>query len=216
VDSSLEGIDYIDVDFILSATGRRPNLASMGLDQKQADLLGLTLTDQGALVVNENYQTSQAHIFAVGDVINRIQLTPVALAEAMRVVEWLNGTPLPQLEYNLVATAVFSQPSVGVIGLTEEQAQEQKIPITVYETNFRALFDGVLDHLNRVYFKLIVHKETDRVLGCHMVGPEAGEMIQGLAIAIQAKATKADFDRTIGIHPSMAEEWVTLRTPRKS
>lgn len=207
-------MDPIDVDLVLAATGRIPNISSMGLTDQKAEELGIKLTTKGAIQVNENYQTHQAHIFAVGDVINRVQLTPVALAEAMRVVEWINKTPLAPLNYQLIPTTVFSQPSVGTVGLTEQQAQEQDIPILIYETDFRALFDGVSGHPNRVYLKLIVHQDSDRVLGCHMVGPHAGEMIQGLGIALQAKASKADFDRTIGIHPSIAEEWVTLRTPR--
>ncbi len=200
----------LEVEFVLLATGRAPRTEGLNLD-----LIGVECSpDRGAIVVNERYQTNLPHIYAVGDVIDRMQLTPVALAEAMRVVEYIVGEPLPPLEYDLVPTTVFCHPNIGTVGLSEEEALKRGQPIKVYEADFKPLHQALQPTPRRVYMKMIVHQETDRVIGCHMIGDEAGEQIQGLAVAMQAGVTKAQLDQTVGIHPTMAEEWVTMRTPR--
>lgn len=201
---------FVDAEFILLATGRSPNTARLNLDT-----LGIkTSSERGAIVVNERYQTTLPHIYAVGDVIDRMQLTPVALAEAMRVVEQLCGTPLPPLDYDLVPTTVFSHPNIATVGLSEEEALRRGRDIIVYEADFKPLHQALKSNPHRVYMKMIVNAKTDRVIGCHMIGDEAGEQIQGLAVAMQAAVTKCQLDQTIGIHPTMAEEWVTMRTAR--
>jgi glutathione reductase (NADPH) len=201
----------IEVEEVLFATGRSPKVS--GLDLERA---GVHWAPSGGVIVDEHYQTSQPHIFAVGDVIDRVQLTPVALAEAMYVAERLTGTQRAPLDYDLIPTAVFSEPPLGTVGLTEEVALSRGHRVTLFETDFRPLHHSLPQNPIRVYMKLVVDRDSDRVLGCHMMGPEAGEIIQGLAVAMRAGATKADFDATIGIHPTMAEEWVTLRSPRAS
>ncbi len=204
--------EAIVADFVLLATGRRPNsqvlnLASVGIE---------TSPHRQAIIVNENYQTTVPHIYAVGDVIDRMQLTPVALAEAMRVVEHITGGSMPPLDYDLVPTTVFSHPNLATVGLSEAEALRRGRRITVYEADFKPLHQALQPHPKRVYMKMIVNQDTDRVIGCHMIGDEAGEQIQGLAVAMQAAVSKSQLDQTIGIHPTMAEEWVTMRTPRKA
>jgi glutathione reductase (NADPH) len=143
-----------------------------------------------------------------------MQLTPVALAEGMRVVGTLCGEPLAPLDYDLVPTTVFSHPNIGTVGLSESEAKSRGYTVVVYEADFRPMQQAFSPNPRRVYMKLIVDQHTDIVLGCHMIGAEAGEQIQGLAAAMQASITKSQLDQTIGIHPTMAEEWVTMRTPR--
>ncbi len=198
----------LDADLILFATGRHPNTANLGLEE-----LGVELGKAGAIAVDEYSRTNIPSIWAIGDVTNRINLTPVALHEGVCLSETLfNDNPRsPDHEY--VPAAVFSQPPVGTVGLTEEEASEKFGAIEVYRSTFRALKQTLTNGKERTMMKLIVDRASDRVVGLHMVGPEAGEIIQGFAVAIKAGATKADFDATIGIHPTSAEEFVTMRTP---
>lgn len=198
----------LETDCVMYATGRRPKVAGLGLEQ-----LGIAQQENGAIIVDEHLQTSVPDIYAIGDVIDRVQLTPVALAEGMALVRYLyQGQPM-QLDYHLIPTAVFSQPNIATVGLTEQQAQQQGIDMAVYRSEFRAMKHTLSGSDERTLMKLLVDKSNDKVIGVHMVGPEAGEIIQGIAIALKAGATKATFDATIGIHPTAAEEFVTLREP---
>jgi glutathione reductase (NADPH) len=198
----------LDGDLILFATGRHPNTADLGLEE-----VGVEFGKAGAIAVDEYSRTNVPSIWAIGDVTNRINLTPVALHEGVCLSETLfNDNPRsPDHEY--VPAAVFSQPPVGTVGLTEEEAADKFEAIDVYRSSFRALKHTLTDGKERTMMKLIVDRASDRVVGLHMVGPEAGEIIQGFAVAIKAGATKADFDATIGVHPTSAEEFVTMRTP---
>jgi glutathione reductase (NADPH) len=194
-------------DAILFATGRAPNARGLGLEE-----IGVGLTRSGHIAVNEYSQTAVPSVYALGDVTARPQLTPVAIRDAMAFVATVfEGRPTP-VNHDLVASAVFTQPEIGHIGLTEEQAREQE-PIEVYATTFRPMRTAFADRPLRVMMKLIVSKASRKVLGCHIVAPDAGEMIQLAAIAITMGATKEDFDRTVAVHPTMAEELVTLRKP---
>ena len=199
----------LETGLVLSATGRVPRTESLGLDA-----LGVTTSPRGAIVVDDNFQTSVPSIYALGDVIDRFQLTPVALAEAMDFVRIHFEKKTVSRDYDFIPTAVFSQPSVGTVGLSESAAKATCGEITVFQSDFRALKHTLSGRDERTFMKLIVEKESDRVVGCHMVGPEAGEIIQGFAVALRCGATKSQFDATIGIHPTAAEEFVTMRTPR--
>ncbi len=198
----------LEADLIMYATGRAPNVDGLGLEEA-----GVELSPNGAVVVDDRFQTSAPSIFALGDVIDRMQLTPVALAEAMSFVRNLYGGQPGGMEYDNVATAVFSQPPIGTVGLTEEEARERRGAVDIYRSTFRTLKLTMTMRDEQTLMKLIVERATDRVVGVHMVGADAGEIIQGVAIALKAGATKADFDRTIGIHPTSAEEFVTMREP---
>jgi glutathione reductase (NADPH) len=195
-------------DTVLCAIGRRPNTQGFGLEAA-----GVKLTDEGAIAVDEHLRTSVPGIYAAGDVINRVQLTPVALAEAMCVVDTLFGGGTRTMDYENIPTAVFTHPNIGTVGLSETQARRRGSKLRIYRAEFRPLVHTVSGSGERTLVKLIVDDASDRVLGAHMVGAEAGEIVQGLAIAIKAGATKAQFDATIGIHPTAAEEFVTLRVP---
>ena len=194
-------------DKVLFATGRTPNTNGLGLAE-----VGVTLGRRGEVVVDGYSQTSVPSIFAVGDVTNRVNLTPVAIREAMAFVDTVFKGQPSQVDHARIASAVFTQPEIGTIGLTEEQARDQE-PIEVYCTSFRPMRTAFAGAPDRVLMKLIVSAGTRRVLGCHIVAPEAGEMIQMAAIAIGMGATKEDFDRTVAVHPTMAEEIVTMRDP---
>jgi glutathione reductase (NADPH) len=200
--------DSLTVDKVMVATGRAPKTAGLGLED-----LGVKLSWNGAVVVDENYQSSVSSIYALGDVTHRLNLTPVALAEAMVLVHTLYGQGYPHLDYENIPVCVFSQPNLAAVGLTEEQAQERCGRIAVYRSAFRPLKHTLSGRDERTIGKLIVEKATDRVVGAHLLGPDAGEIMQGLAVAIKAGATKAIFDQTLGIHPTAAEEFVTLRQP---
>ena len=193
-------------DTVLSAIGREPHTENLGLENTK-----VTLEKNGAIAVNDQLQTAEPSIYALGDVVGRKELTPVALAEAMALVNHLYNKQPMQLDYDNIATAVFSQPAIATVGLTERQARQRFAAIDVYQTDFRPMKNSLTDSLERTLMKLIVDQETQRVIGCHMVGPEAGEIIQGLAVAMKAGATKQDFDNTVGIHPTAAEEFVTMR-----
>ena len=199
----------LDADAILYATGRTPKSAGLGLEP-----IGVELDGEGAVRVDAYSRTSLPHIYAVGDVTNRLNLTPMAIAEGQAVAETLfNGNPTRPDHAN-VATAVFSHPSIGAVGLTEEEARTEYAAIDVYTSSFRALKHTLSGRDEKTFMKLIVDRHTDRVIGCHMAGPEAGEIVQGVAIAIKCGATKAQFDATVGIHPTSAEELVTMRQKR--
>ncbi|EPL15979.1 glutathione-disulfide reductase [Pseudomonas sp. CF161] len=196
-------------DCVFYATGRRPMLDNLGLENT-----GVKLDERGFVEVDEQYQSAEPSILAIGDVIGRVQLTPVALAEGMAVARRLfKPEQYRPVDYRMIPTAVFSLPNIGTVGLTEEQAREEGYEVQIFESRFRPMKLTLTECQERTLMKLVVDAKTDKVLGCHMVGPEAGEIVQGLAIALKAGATKRDFDETIGVHPTAAEEFVTMRTP---
>jgi glutathione reductase (NADPH) len=204
----LEGGAEIEADVVLAATGRAPNVAGLGLEA-----LGVALAPNGAVVVDEAYRSSVPGVYAIGDVIDRVQLTPVALAEAMALVDSLFGEGVRKVDYMHIPTAVFTHPNIGTIGLSEEAARARFQRIAVYRTDFKPLRHTLSGSSERTLMKLVVDAANDKVVGLHMVGADAGETIQGFAVAMKAGATKAVFDATLGIHPTAAEEFVTMRTP---
>jgi len=194
-------------DVVLYATGRKPNTAGLGLEEA-----GVTLGRGGAVVVDEYSQTNIPSIFAVGDVTDRIQLTPVAIREAVAFHETVfKGNPMKPDHAN-VPSAIFTQPEYGAVGLTEEQARDEG-PVEIYSAAFRPMQNSFIEKNERVMFKLIVCADTRRVLGCHIIAPHAGEMIQLAGVAIKMGATKEDFDATVAVHPTMAEEIVLMKEP---
>jgi glutathione reductase (NADPH) len=194
-------------DQVMFATGRRPNTDGMGLEET-----GVALGRGGAIVVDDYSQTGIPSIYAVGDVTNRVQLTPVAIREGMAFVETVfKGNPTP-VDHELIPSAVFTQPEFGTIGLSEEAGAKQE-PIEVYATTFKPMNHSFAGREDKVMMKLIVSKATRKVLGCHIVADHAGEMIQLAGIAVKMGATKEDFDRTVAVHPTMAEELVTMKEP---
>ncbi|MHB8668129.1 MAG: glutathione-disulfide reductase [Burkholderiales bacterium] len=196
----------LEADCVMYATGRAPNTRGLGLDHA-----GVKLAANGAVVVDAKFQSSVPSIYAVGDVIDRVLLTPVALAEGMVVAENLFGSGGRSMDYEGIATAIFSNPSVGSVGLSEAKARERSGDIDIYRTAFVSLRHQLTGSGEKVLMKLVVDRNTERVLGVHMVGPDAGEIIQGFAVALKCGATKPQFDATIGIHPTIAEEFVTMR-----
>ena len=201
----------MQVDCVLYATGRSPNVDGLGLDA-----VGLRRNAKGAIEVDEKFTTSVPSIHAIGDVIDRLALTPVALAEGTALAHHLFGqSDKSAPDYGLVPTAVFSHPNVGSVGLSEEQARARHTQVQIYQSQFRPLSNRMGDTAESIFLKLVVAGTEQKVVGVHMVGPEAGEMIQGFAVALQCGATKAQFDATIGIHPTIAEEFVTMREPRR-
>ena len=206
---SFKQAESAEYDAVLMATGRVPNIKGLGLEN-----LGVDMADNGAIRVNSAYQTSVDSIFALGDVVeDSWQLTPVATSEAMVFVRrWFGEDADATMDYRDIPTAIFSQPNIGTVGLIESEAREQGIEIDVYVSNFKAMRHTLSGRDERTLMKLIVRQSDQRVLGCQMLGPDAGEIVQGLAVAIKAGATKADFDATVGIHPTAAEEFVTMRS----
>lgn len=203
--------DTLTSDLIFYATGRRPKLTNLGLENTQ-----IRLNDKGFIEVDDYYRTQENNIFAIGDVIGQKELTPVALAQGMAVARYLfKKEAFCKVDLTIVPTAVFSLPNVATVGLSEQQALQVGYKIEVFESYFTALKLTLTDSNEKTYMKLVIDKESRKVLGCHMIGENAGEIIQGLAIALKAGATKEHFDQTIGIHPTAAEEFVTMRTPRR-
>ncbi|MEQ8293011.1 MAG: glutathione-disulfide reductase [Roseovarius sp.] len=197
-------------DKIFFATGRRPNTDGMGLEEA-----GVKLGRKGEVLVDDYSQTSVPSVYAIGDVTDRVNLTPVAIREGMAFVETVfKGNPTP-VDHDLIPTAIFTQPEFGTVGLSEEAAQEQE-PIEVYATSFKPMQQAFAGRSDRVLMKLIVSQATRKVLGCHIVAPGAGEMIQMAGIAVKMGATKEDFDRTVAVHPTMSEEIVTMREPART
>jgi glutathione reductase (NADPH) len=202
----LDDGSVVEADQLLCATGRHPLTQDLGLDQ-----VGVELDRDGAIEVDDESRTSVPNIFAVGDVTNRINLTPVAIHEGACVARLLFSDGETKPDHRDVPHAVFSQPPIGCVGLSESQAEVVCDKVDVYRSEFRALKHTLTGGEERTLMKLVVDRDTDRVLGLHMVGPDAGEIVQGFAVAIKAGATKADFDATVGIHPTAAEEFVTMR-----
>ena len=198
----------VAVDAVLCAVGRRPHVQDLGLENT-----AVQLTPQGAVAVDEAFQTAEPSIYALGDVIGGMQLTPLALAEGMAFARREFGKLEKPVDYRFVPTAVFSQPNIGSVGFTEDRAREEFGAITLYKSRFRPMRHTLSGRDEQTFVKLVVDRASDRVVGVHMLGPDAGEIIQGMAIALQAGATKATFDSTIGVHPTAAEEFVTLREP---
>ena len=198
--------DTLSADLVMYATGRRPNTRGMGLEEA-----GVRLVGEKAVAVDNWSRSSVPHIYAVGDVTDRLNLTPVAIAEGRALAETLfNDNPI-EIDHRNVATAVFSQPPVGTVGLTEQEARRRHGAVDIYRARFRPMKHALSGREERTLMKLVVDRQTDRVLGCHMLGADAPEIVQGLAIALKCGATKRQFDQTIGIHPTAAEEFVTMR-----
>jgi len=207
--SHLSSGSSIASDQVMFAIGRHPNVKGLGLENA-----GVALNPvNGGIAVDGFSQTSVPHIYAVGDVTHRLNLTPVAIREAHAFADTVFGNRPTRVDHADIPTAVFTQPEVGTVGLTEAEARAQFTHVDIYKTDFRALKSTLSGSESRVMMKLIVDANTDRILGCHIVGPEAGELIQVVGIAVKMKATKADFDATMAVHPTAAEELVTLRTP---
>ncbi|MES2624573.1 MAG: glutathione-disulfide reductase [Pseudomonadota bacterium] len=208
---TLENGTTLEADVVLYATGRKPNTDGLGLEN-----VAVELAESGGIVVDQNFQTHEPSIFAVGDVVGRLALTPVALAEGMFVANHLFGDKTRQMSYQNIPTAVFTHPNIATVGLTEKQALERGLGFSIYESNFRLLKHTLSGRDERTYMKVVVETASDRVLGMHMLGTDAGEILQGFAAAMQCGLTKALLDSTLGIHPTAAEEFVTMRTPRPS
>jgi len=203
----LDQVDMMDTDLVMYATGRKPNTANIGLEDA-----GVALAKSGAIIVDEFSQTSVDSIYAIGDVTDRVQLTPVALAEGMALVRTLYEGKPTSMSYENIPSAVFSTPPIGSVGLTEEDARRAH-DIEIYQSSFKPMKHTLSGRNERSVMKLIVDKTTDKILGAHMMGIDAPEILQGIGIAVKAGATKADFDATVGIHPTAGEEFVTMREP---
>ena len=205
---TLDTDEVAHFDQVMMAAGRVPYTWDLGLAEA-----GVAVDEAGAIVVDEYSQTSQASVYAVGDVTNRVNLTPVALMEGHAMADTVFGGMDRAVDHADIPAAVFSQPPVGSVGLSENEARDQGFDVTVYKSTFTPMKATLAGGAEKGLMKLVVDAESDRVLGVHVVGPDAPEMVQGFAVAVKAKLTKKDFDRTIGIHPTAAEELVTLRTP---
>jgi glutathione reductase (NADPH) len=203
--------DDVIVDKVMFATGRRPNVKGLGLEAA-----GVRLDDKGAIAVDEFSRTSVPHIYAVGDVTDRLALTPVAIREGHAFADTVFGGKPTPVDHTNVPTAVFSEPEIGVVGLTEAQACARFHKVDIYQATFRPMKTVFVGSEARMLIKLVVDGATGCVLGVHLVGPDAGELIQVLGIVIKMKATKADFDATMAVHPTLAEELVTMRTVTRS
>ncbi len=204
----LAGGGTIETDLVMYATGRHPNTSGIGIEKA-----GVALNERGAVIVDKDWRTNVANIHAIGDVTDRIQLTPVAIAEGHALADRLYGKPGREVSYEFVASTIFSQPNLGTVGLSEAEARERYGAVDIYKSDFKAMKHTLSGRDERTLMKLVVERSSDRVVGVHVVGPDAGEIIQGFAVALKAGATKAVFDATIGIHPTAAEEFVTMREP---
>ncbi|RLA56635.1 MAG: glutathione-disulfide reductase [Gammaproteobacteria bacterium] len=198
----------LEADTVLYATGRKANLAGLGLEN-----VNVAMNEFGIINVDEQYCTSEPSIFALGDVIGGMELTPVALAEGMAFARRQFGDLKSQVDYDFIPTAVFCQPNIGTVGFTEDEARARFGHIRLFKSTFKPMKHTISGRDEQTFMKLIIDKASDRVVGVHMMGPDAGEIMQGIAIALRAGATKATFDSTIGIHPTAAEEFVTMREP---
>jgi glutathione reductase (NADPH) len=198
----------LQADAVLYATGRKPNLEDLGLEN-----VNVRVSEHGAVTVDEAFCTSEPTIFALGDVTGGIELTPVALAQGMAFARSNFGSLEQQVDYDFIPTAVFCQPTIGTVGFTEEEARAEFGDIRLFKSSFRPMKHTLSGSDEKAFMKIVVDANTDRVVGVHMMGPDAGEILQGIAIAMRAGATKALFDTTIGIHPTTAEELVTMREP---
>lgn len=196
----------LQVDSVMYATGRRPLTQTLGLENTD-----VSLNEKGAIEIDDSFRTTSQNIFALGDVVDRVQLTPVAIAEGMAFSYTTFGSQTRDVDYSSIPTCVFCQPNIGTVGPTEEEARARYSDLQVFETSFRPMKHTLTGRNEKSYMKLLVDGASDRVVAAHMVGPDAGEIIQGIAVAITAKASKSDFDRTIAIHPTSAEEFVTMR-----
>lgn len=205
---TLEDGSTLEADAVLYAIGREPHLDGLGLEN-----VNVGLNPNNTIAVDDQFQTSEPSIYALGDVIGGMELTPVALAEGMAFARRVYQPKDAPVEYDFIPSAVFCQPNIGSVGFTEAQAREEFGEITLYKSSFRPMKHTISGRDEKTFMKLIVDNASDRVVGVHMMGPDAGEIVQGMAIALKAGATKALFDSTIGIHPTAAEEFVTMRDP---
>jgi glutathione reductase (NADPH) len=203
---SMTGHEPIEVDCVLFATGRVPNVEGLGLEE-----VGVTLDDKNAIKVDDYSKSSVDHIYAIGDVTNRVQLTPVAIREGQAFADTVFGNNPHTVDYSCIPSAVFSHPPIASVGLTEAQAKQKLGSVKVYESDFRPMKNVVAHRNERSLYKMVCDGTTDRVVGIHMIGPEAAEIMQAAAVAVKAGLTKADFDATVAIHPTMAEELVLLK-----
>ena len=198
----------LEADTVLYATGRKANLTDLGLEN-----VNVTVNEFGTIEVDDDFRSNEPSIFSLGDVTGGMELTPVALAEGMSFARRQFGKLENQVDYDFIATAVFCQPNIGTVGFTEEEARSKFGHIRLFKSTFKPMKHTISGRDEKTFMKLIVDKASDRVVGVHMMGPDAGEIMQGIAIALRAGATKATFDSTIGIHPTAAEEFVTMREP---
>ena len=196
-------------DKVLAATGRTPNSNDLGLGDA-----GIQIGQTGEILVDDYSKSSSSSVYAIGDVTNRSNLTPIAIREAMSFIETVFRDTPQKLDYRFVPTAVFTTPEVGTVGLTEEEAAQYG-PLAIYTTKFKSMREGFVGREDRVFMKLIVEEKNQKVLGCHFVSPFAGELVQLVAVAITMGATKLDFDKTIAVHPTISEELVTMRKPTR-
>ncbi len=208
-DAHLSNGSKLSADQVMFAIGRYPNVTNLGLEKAKVE----TSSRDGSIVVDGFSQSSVPHIYAVGDVTNRVNLTPVAIREGHAFADTVFGNRPVRVDHSDIPTAVFTQPEVGTVGLTEAQARATFTHVDIYKADFKPLKATISGSTSRVMMKLIVDGLSDRILGCHIVGPDAGELIQVIGIAVKMKATKADFDATIAVHPTAAEELVTMRKP---
>jgi glutathione reductase (NADPH) len=216
INVTAEGLELVNsegkkenFDKILTATGRTPNSDDLGLDNS-----GVQIGEKGEILVDNFSKSSRESVYAIGDVTNRSNLTPIAIREAMSFIETVFRDRPEKLDYRFIPTAVFTTPEVGTVGLTEEEAS-QFAPLEIYTTKFKSMREGFAGREDRVFMKLIVEEKNQKVLGCHFVSPFAGELVQLAAVAVTMGATKLDFDKTIAVHPTISEELVTMRKPTR-
>jgi glutathione reductase (NADPH) len=202
----MEGCDPIPADCVMYAMGRRPNTEGLGLEAT-----GAQVDDKGAVVVDADNKSTCDSVYAVGDVTNRVQLTPVAIREGQAFADTIFGNKPTRVDYDNIPSAVFSHPPLAGVGLTEGQARNKLGSVKTYTSDFRAMKNVLAARNERALYKLVVNSETDEVVGLHMIGPDAPEILQAAAIAVKAKLKKSDFDQVVALHPTMAEELVLMR-----